>query len=272
MHHFDAETALVRVDANTWRGTLSEAWNIGNNPNGGYLLSVVLAALREAVPHPDPLTITAHYLRPGVAGTPCDVQVDLLREGRTLTTARASLRQRGVIGVEVLAAFGDLSVPAGVAQELTIPPAPIPPPEACVPRSGTAQGVGLAIAERLDVRLHPDLATAGTAGRAETAGWIRFRDGRPPDAGALPLFADAFPPSPFALLGVVGWVPTIELTVHVRRRPVPGWIRAQFRTRDLQSGRMIEDGLLWDSAGHLVAESRQIGLVMRATAQSGEKS
>jgi acyl-CoA thioesterase len=56
-------------------------------------------------------------------------------------------------------------------------------------------------------------------------------------------------------------VPTIELTVHVRRRPAPGWMLGQFRTLDLIDGRLIEDGVLWDSAGNLVAQSRQLALV-----------
>jgi acyl-CoA thioesterase len=36
---------------------------------------------------------------------------------------------------------------------------------------------------------------------------------------------------------------------------------AQFRTVDLADGRLIEDGLLWDARGRLVAQSRQLALV-----------
>ena len=100
------------------------------------------------------------------------------------------------------------------------------------------------------------------------SGWIRFRDGRAPDTLAALLFADAFPPSVFGLLGMVGWVPTVELTVHVRRRPAPGWMLGQFRTHDLSDGRMIEDGALWDSQGQLVVQSRQLGLVRFADSKA----
>ena len=65
----------------------------------------------------------------------------------------------------------------------------------------------------------------------------------------------------FGLLGVIGWVPTVELTVHVRRRPAPGWLVGRFATSDLAAGRMIEDGCLWDEQGHLIVQSRQIALV-----------
>ena len=59
------------------------------------------------------------------------------------------------------------------------------------------------------------------------------------------------------------WVPTIELTVHVRRRPASGWMFAHLACEDLSGGRMIESGMLWDSSGALIAQSRQLGLVMQ---------
>jgi acyl-CoA thioesterase len=159
----------------------------------------------------------------------------------------------------VLVALGEIS--ADPVATLAMPMPAMPSPEACLSRSGDEQGVGLPILDRLDIRLHPDEARAGAAGKAQVTGWIRFHDGRPPDTLASVLFADAFPPSVFGLLGVVGWVPTIELTVQVRRRPVAGWMLGQFRSHDLIDGRLIEDGVLWDSAGHVVAQSRQLALV-----------
>jgi acyl-CoA thioesterase len=120
----------------------------------------------------------------------------------------------------------------------------------------------LPIASRIDVRVPADAAIAGESNRAITEGWIRLRDGTSPTVLALPLFVDAFPPSLFAKLGSVGWVPTIELTVHVRRRPVDGWIQARFECDDLVGGRMIESGTLWDQAGRVVARSRQLGLLL----------
>ncbi len=125
--------------------------------------------------------------------------------------------------------------------------------------------MGLAILSRLDIRLQAQQARAGAAGKAEVSGWIRFQDGRAPDALACLLFADAFPPAVFGLLGVVGWVPTAELTVHVRKRPAPGWILGRFCAHDLSDGRVIEDAALWDSSGQLVVQARQLALVRQAS-------
>lgn len=262
MSAFDDDTRLTVLDENSFAGQVRPAWNIGANPNGGYLLALAAQALQLRVPQqPDALSITAHYLRPGLAGQPCRIDTQLLRSGRSLSTLRATLRQDDDVRLELLAAMGRLGEDSPV---LTLPRPPMPPPEDCLPRSAPAQGVALPILQRLDVRLHPDDARPGAAGRAELRGWVRFSDGRAPDALACLLFADAFPPAVFGLLGLVGWVPTIELTVQLRRRPAPGWMLGRFWSQDLSDGRVIEDGALWDSTGRLVLQSRQLALVRHA--------
>lgn len=243
------------------------AWNIGENPNGGYLVSLALGGIDVGrPPHPDPLSVTAHFLRPGTAGAPYEIESRIIKTGRTTTFAEASLAQDGGGRVRAVAVFGDLGDPGGAGDDrddrtIEVPPPSIPPPEACPVRSAGEQGVELPILDRLDIRIHPDQARAGQAGEPVVSGWIRRRDGGDPDPLSMIVFADAFPPSVFGRLGAVGWVPTIELTVHVRRRPVAGWILGRFTTVDLQDGRLVEDGTLWDESGAVVAHSRQLGLL-----------
>lgn len=264
MNQFDQETSLKPHGSDGYEGRVYSNWNIGDNPNGGYLMALGACALRQLHPnHPDPFSVTAHYLRPGIGDMACEVETSLLRSGKTISTSRATLLQEGKTRLEIIAAFGNLSASNEIP--LSIQPPPIPSPEQCLARSGAAQGVSLGILDRLEIRLHPDEAGPGEAGKGQISGWVRFRDGRPPDAMSTLLFADALPPAIFGLLGLVGWVPTIELTVHVRRKPVPGWIQAQFKTQDLADGRMIEDGLLWDSQGHLIAQSRQLAMLLKKT-------
>lgn len=267
MYQFDQETLLSQPSAGNFSGKVHAQWNIGGNPNGGYLATLAVAALQQALPqHADPLSVTVHYLRPGLADQPCEVKVEVLRTGQTMSTARASLVQDGKSRLEVLACMGTLSTlpPA----RLSMPMPDIPPPAQCIGRSGGTQGVELPILNRMDIRLHPDEARSGAtaaAGKAQVTGWLRFQDTRPPDPLACLLFADAFPPAIFGLLGMVGWVPTAELTVQVRRRPSPGWMLGRFTCNDLNNnpggGLLIEDGVLWDAQGHLVAQSRQLALV-----------
>ena len=53
-------------------------------------------------------------------------------------------------------------------------------------------------------------------------------------------------------------IPTIEHTVHVRKQPAPGWLRCKFASRFVFGGYLEADGVIWDSAGNLVAQSRQL--------------
>jgi acyl-coenzyme A thioesterase PaaI-like protein len=238
---FEEETSIDRVDDGVWETQLSANWNIGTNSNGGYAMSPVIRALRELTGKPDPISVTTHFLRPVQGGTVGRVEATLIRSGRTTSTARGAL---SVDGKERLVAM----------------PPDLPAVEDCVSRDDLKQGVNLPLLSRVDCVLHPDCFESGE--RAVIEGWIRFADGTDPSTMSLPCFLDTFPPSLMALVGNTGWVPTIELTTHVRRAPKPGWLKARFECDDLHNGRMIETGALWDSSGAIVARSRQIGLLL----------
>ena len=115
------------------------------------------------------------------------------------------------------------------------------------------------ITEQLDLRLDPAAAgwLAEPSGRAEVRGWVRYASGREPDPLALLCLADALPPVTFAL-GLSGWVPTVELTVHVRALPAAGWLRVVQTAQLLQDGWLDETCEIWDSAGRLVAQASQL--------------
>jgi acyl-CoA thioesterase len=251
------ETAAEPTGAGRWQARLSPAWSISGTPNGGYAALALLRAMSGMTDHADPVSVTIHYLRPAVGGGVADLAADVVRRGRSTAVVRGRLTQAGEDRLVATAVFADLSAPAGGGPELSLSAPPIPPPDACTPRAQLVQGVELAILDRVDVRVHVD----GSAGRAIVDGWARLVDGTAPDALTLVLLSDVFPPSAIAVAGPTGWVPTIELTVHVRRRPVPGWIQGRFETDDLHGGRMIESGCLWDESGALVARSRQLGLL-----------
>ena len=264
---FDEDTGATATGEGRWSVALSDRWNIGPNPNGGYVLAAIASALFAASDKPDPLSLTAHYLRPASPG-PGVVEVEVVRSGRRHTHLHARLVQ-DTERVRVVAVFGDLAAASGPTLVREEPPS-LPPPAECVVRpraSGPSIGPMPTMMERFDTRLSP---TSGwirgePTGIPEIAGWIRFSDDRPPDVRSLPLFADAFPPPVFEL-GPAGWVPTIELTVHVRARPSSGWLLARFATHVLVDGYLSEDGELWDESGALVAQSRQLAMLLPPTA------
>ncbi|WP_171166399.1 thioesterase family protein [Streptomyces sp. I05A-00742] len=246
---------------------IHEGWTLLGAANGGYLLAITARALADTLPHSDPFTVTAHYLsvtRPG----PAVIRSSTVHRRRSLSTGQASLFQTAEDGTEVerlrvLATYGDLDALSDDVRTTAKPPG-IPPREHCF-AAGDGEGFGAAeIVARLDMRLDPATAgwvTGGPAGRGEMRGWFDFADGRDPDPFSLLLAADALPPTTFDL-GMVGWVPTVELTVHVRRRPAPGPLRVAVVTRNLAGGFLEEDAEIWDSEDRLVAQSRQLARLL----------
>lgn len=262
MSYFVDETDVRLICDGVWQASVSPNWNIGENPNGGYLTAIALRAMAELAPHSDPLTVTTHFLRPGIGGIPAEIRAEVIRSGRSITNVRANLVQDGKQRIEVLAVFGDLSFVDRSHTPVTIEPPEIPEPEDCVSRSLIRQGVDLPLLERLNIRVPFEQVKAGETGMPVVSGWIRLSDGTEPDICSAILFADAFPPAIFGILGAVGWVPTIELTTHLRRRPKAGWVLGRFETDDLCDGRMVESGALWDQSGQLIVQTRQLGLLM----------
>ena len=86
-YSFDSETTARKVSDDHWQLELVPDWNIGDNPNGGFLLASLLRAMATLVPDtPDPLAVTTHYLRPGLPGTMADLHANVVRFGRRTST------------------------------------------------------------------------------------------------------------------------------------------------------------------------------------------
>jgi hypothetical protein len=220
--------------------------------------------MTDATGHPDPVTITAHYLAPGHAGA-ATIAVDVVRAGRRHATGAFRLASADGLHLVGVATTTDL---AGASGPLLVDARPpdLPPPDDCT-RSEPGDPFPPPFVGQIDMRLHPEdipFRSGDTSGNARMRGWFRLLDDEPLDTLALVLAVDAFPPTSFNVNLPIGWTPTIELTAHVRHRPVPGWLACAFVTRNIAGGYLETDGEIWDSSGSLVAQSRQLQLVPRA--------
>jgi hypothetical protein len=262
---FDTDTAVIPTgEAGHYRGTVTPRWDvIGGAPNGGYLVGLLLRAVAAEIAAPDPLTMTAHFLD-RVDHGPATIEVEPQRTGRRHDTARARLLQDGTPRILLTATFGHLDHAVGPTR-LDDPRFEVPVFDDCLP---TPPGVELPeILHRFEMRHDPTCvgwAMGEPSGVGWMAGWLRFTDGRRFDPFSVPVAADAFAPAVLNLLDEVVWVPTLELTVHVRTRPRGQWLQAGFRTRYVLDGYLEEDGEVRDDDGRLVAISRQLALIRRA--------
>lgn len=253
MASFDDAIAVRQIAENRWAGDIPEGWRIGAVPNGGLVLALAGSVLRQALPHPDPLTMHILYLAPTELG-PVECEVEILRCGGSTSFATLSLFQHDEIKVQVSASFSELERLSGENWSTLERPQ-------CTPIEEIAVTGEHGIELRRSVDMH--YASGGEVfkrgepdGSGCFNGYMKFSDGRDPDVLSLLLFADAMAPPVFTVFGALHWVPTVDLSVQIRRHPAPGPIQACFRSRHMSAGIVEEDGELWDSQGNLVALSR----------------
>ena len=107
----------------------------------------------------------------------------------------------------------------------------------------------LEIHQSIDLRMVQGaevFAQGKTTGNGEFIAWLAHKDGAAPGPIDLLMFADIMPPPIFTLYGAYGWVPTVELTVQVRRKPAAGPLLARHTTRQVTRGVAETDTEIWD--------------------------
>ena len=131
-------------------------------------------------------------------------------------------------------------------------------PEECRARQET--GATIELADHVDVRIDPRTSLSNGDGVPLIRGWMAFRDGTDVDVEALLLAVDIAPPT-VAHLGHRGWAPTVELSCLLRAQPKPGWLAFEAKATVVADAWFDEESTVWDSAGQVVAQSRQLALV-----------
>ena len=249
--------------------TVHPGYDVFTIPHGGYLAALAGSAVLAATEQPDLFTITLHYLRKATEG-PMRFEVDLVGGSRRFTTAHARATQDGEPVIAVLASVGDRTAMEGPSWHRSEPweadAAELAPPAGTdgLPGERTSAGEFAArfdppnIARRFALR--PDVPSfAFATGEVTGDATLRARmDVDEPDQLAGLIACDITPPAVWNALGAEGWVPTIELTAHVRARPTRGPLTVVTRTDHVTDGFLEEDALVHDADGQLVVQSRQL--------------
>jgi acyl-CoA thioesterase len=264
---FDDDTALRPLGDGAYEGHVEEQWWTPRGPLGGYVMAIVLrgAALAVEDAERSPRSLTTYFLRPPAVG-PVTVRPAVERRGRSLTAVSTRLEQEGKLLALALAAFS-VEWPGPLLSA-----APMPQVEPADPRRASPEipddRMRPPFMDRLTMqRRFGDLPFSG-AKSMETGGWLGLREERRLDALAVALLSDAWFPAPWLGLRKLAPAPTVEMTVLFRAPlPVPdSLLLGRFRTRLVRDGFFEEDGDLWSPDGTLVAQSRQLGLLLGAEA------
>jgi acyl-CoA thioesterase len=262
---FDDDTALEPAGDGLWDGAIVAGWETPRGPLGGYVMAFMVRALGLAVADPSrqARSVTMHFLRAPVAG-PIRVGATVERAGRSLTSVSGRLEQDGrLIGL----ALGAYSVPWPSPLLDGAPMPDVDPPQERrglddeFPREGPPAFTGkLSMQHRFG---DPPWSSSehGIAG-----GWLGLLEERAVDELAICVLADAWFPAPWPRLKALAPAPTIDLTVHFRAPlPLPdSLLLGRFESKLVRDGFFEEDGELWTPDGTLIAQSRQLGLLLNA--------
>ncbi|TFY55667.1 hypothetical protein EVG20_g9233 [Dentipellis fragilis] len=230
-------------DVVVYIGNAHPEWTVNAVPQGGYVLGLIVEACvqhQASTKLPDPLHVTAHYLKPTAIG-PLEVHVRMLKSGQTLCNITAELIQNGTTKVTTQSVFGNMDPAAAPPSEIAMtlePPSPLARvtpfhthPSTCTPAKSWSRlnfkhhmlhAQDPSIAER-----HERLTAAGIGeGGTEQGVWAGFAD--PSDklsASALAFFADLGPNKLAAAVlrdkgRASAWFPTIVLSLEFRA-PLP---------------------------------------------------
>lgn len=265
---FDEDTALRRTGEGSFEGTIADGWQTPRGPLGGYVMAIMLRALALAVADPrrPPRSATMHFLRVPEPG-PVELEATVERAGRSLTTVSGRMSQHGsTIGLALAAYSAAWEGP--LLEDAPMPDVAPPDPREAPQR--TLRGDPPPFLGRLVMQHRLGEPPFSGAERGEVGGWLGLREPRELDALTVAVLADAWFPAPWPRLARLAPAPTIELTIHFRA-PLPldgGLLLGRFRNRLVRDGFFDEDGELWAEDGTLVAQSRQLGLLLGAEAGS----
>ena len=276
---FERETAVRMLERegrrSSFAGEVADGWRAGRGPHGGYLAAMILRALAQALADAQrsPRSLTIHFLKAPEVG-PVLIDAVIERSGRSLSSLSGRMSQGGATMALALAAF---SVPwtgpeiSGLPMPEVEPPSPERRPGALIApeQGGPPFGRHITFQPRIG-----GVPFAGGEQPMETGGWLGLVEPRPLDAPALAFFTDALIPGPFMRLQRPTPAPTIDITIHFRaalpRVPLDGagapdpheLVLAHTRASTIQEGFFEEDALIWAQDGTLLAQSRQLALLV----------
>jgi acyl-CoA thioesterase len=243
---------------------ISDTWQLAVVPQGGIVAGLAVKAMEKALGDPSQSLRTVTSMFAGqVAVGPVEIDVQVLRRGRSMSQLTATVRNVGAeAGLTALAAFG--TVRRGFEfTELVMPD--VPEPEGLRSfRDPLPDGVDVEW-ERPPMPFWDEvLETRPAIGRppwephedgpAEAGFWYRLDDAPVQADGTLDVAAtlvlcDTMPSSVGQKLGPDSgpWFgPSVDYTLHVFAPAAPGWLFAHQRARHAGDGYASVDLALWD--------------------------
>jgi acyl-CoA thioesterase len=272
----DLELVPVAGHAGRFTASISEPWTLAAVPQGGIVAAVAARGMATTLGIPEQTLRSLSVVFAGkVAGGPVDVDVTVLRAGRSMSQLTATVRNPGATaGLTAVAVFG--APRRGF--EFTDRGFPeVPPPDGLRSfRDPIPDGVDFEFTRAPLPFWEEIIETRPAVGRppwephedgpAEVAFWYRIDDPPLDDDGYLDPLAsivvcDTMPNAVAQKIGPdADWFgPSADLTIHLLDRARPGWLLGHNLARHAGDGYASVEMALWDPDGPtLVAYATQV--------------
>jgi acyl-CoA thioesterase len=256
-------TSVRSAGASRYAGALDERWNLRPLPQGGIITAIAVRAMEATLAHAEQRPRVLHTtFAAQVAHGPLEIEVEVLRAGRSMSQLRAEVRNTGARrGHLTTCVFG--AARKGFAFTDLRPPDDVPGPGEC-PSFRDPPPPGVPVFEPMPfwAELVEGRAAIGHApwdgdyvpDRAERAMWYRFDESPMLDDGrldplALIVLADTMPGAVGEKVGRTDqpwFAPSVDLTLHFLDDCRSSWVLAHNRARFAGDGYASADMALWD--------------------------
>jgi acyl-CoA thioesterase len=255
--------AVSQLGDRRFRAYVDEQWTSLQGVHGGVVAAIAVnaAAIVLRDEGVDPAVrlraATFGYVRGNAVGS-LDVDIDIIRRGRALTTTHVRVTQGDK--TTTVARFHHSTPWEGL--EFSDVPPPMTKPDDAV----RLQVPPPAHLNNTETYLHPDTTCFGGADRAEWIAWSRPADGNTFDAAWLTMFGDYFPPAVFARISGPVRAVTIEYSIQIHSTAATWtlaertYLAARMHTVHSHDGFAVEDGWIHLPDGTLLATVRQTRL------------
>ncbi|NIF26694.1 thioesterase family protein [Pantoea sp. Tr-811] len=237
-------------------------WAQGRAAFGGLMAAMVLEAMRLKLTDDRPVrSLAISFVAPAAADVPTRFEVEVLREGKAVSTLLGRAVQDGQVVTLVQGNFG--AGRPSVVQVPALPAMEMKALEDAAPELPHIPGVTPEFMRHVALRWAVGgLPFSGNASR-RMGGWVRLRDVAQVQVNEAHLLAlvDAWPPSlmPFLKQPAAGstltW--TIEFIQPVAPLTTVDWCRYCVETEHARDGYGHAAASLWTAEGELLALSRQ---------------
>ncbi|KAI8639972.1 thioesterase-like superfamily-domain-containing protein [Parasitella parasitica] len=282
---------LGKSNSNTFifTGFASKKWCIGDVPNGGYVLAIIIDSVIRHFDESfqiDPVALNCFFFKKTIPGHLIVEIEELKMSKKGYCVVRAILKQRVDLQpltslenydpsqwqdkVQGIFTMGNMDNEKGPTHFYKNPLQPST--EHLEPYNYVFMGEFLNTT--IDKSKFPKSDIE--AGSPEVIHTMEFKDSRPIDFKSIPYWCDMFNPPPTllgpAILNGPVWCPTMQLEIQFKRKPSGKRITGRYISPHIINGRFDMSGEIWNEQGEILAITRHQCLIVPWSRNSKDES